>query len=397
MNHGAHPGSGDRRASSEAHRLGSHALVPPELQALPRGGPAGRVLRRTDPRGMPRAAGQHRFLQPADDHPHRRRADAARGHLRHRRLRARTRPAGGDGAVRAAAERRDRREDPPVGHPAHFALARRRDGGVARRVPRHSRRLRVRPARDRGGPARRPGVPDQHHREPAQPGRIARDPRSRDPAARGALQSVPARADRPRQPASRTRSCPPSSTSRSSSGSPRRRNGRTCRSASPARRTTSGFSGRRTAPAGPDAHAPGGCLGGKAFAFISHRGKVQICGFLDLEAGDLRRENFDFAKIWKTSPLFAAVRDVDSYRGRCGGVRIPEGLRRMPRARARGHRRLPRRGAVLHAPAARARSGSGRNSIRSTRNFSRRSRRISRSSSGRSRRWPRGSASARRT
>ena len=86
--------------------------------------------------------------------------------------------------------------------------------------------------------------------------------------------------------------------------------------------------------ASPDAHAPGGpfghaqgrpeqsrmggCLGGKAFAFISHRGKVQICGFLDIEAGDLRRESFDFAKIWRTSPLFAAVRDVDSYRGRCG-------------------------------------------------------------------------------
>jgi radical SAM protein with 4Fe4S-binding SPASM domain len=80
------------------------------------------------------------------------------------------------------------------------------------------------------------------------------------------------------------------------------------------------------APGGPIGHAQGrpelsrmgGCLGGKAFAFVSHQGKVQICGFLELEAGDLRRENFDFAKIWRTSPLFAAVRDVDSYRGRCG-------------------------------------------------------------------------------
>ena len=35
-------------------------------------------------------------------------------------------------------------------------------------------------------------------------------------------------------------------------------------------------------------------------------------------------------------------------------LRIPEALRRMPRARARGHGRLPGRGAVLHAPAARA-------------------------------------------
>ncbi len=61
-----------------------------------------------------------------------------------------------------------------------------------------------------------------------------------------------------------------------------------------------------------------GCMGGQTFAFISHRGKVQICGFLELECGDLRREDLDFRKIWKTSEVFRRLRDLDSYHGRCG-------------------------------------------------------------------------------
>jgi heme b synthase len=61
-----------------------------------------------------------------------------------------------------------------------------------------------------------------------------------------------------------------------------------------------------------------GCLGGKAFAFISHVGKVQICGFLETECGDLVCENFDFRKIWETSPVFRAMRDVNRYHGKCG-------------------------------------------------------------------------------
>jgi radical SAM protein with 4Fe4S-binding SPASM domain len=63
---------------------------------------------------------------------------------------------------------------------------------------------------------------------------------------------------------------------------------------------------------------PQGCIGGKAFAFISHVGKVQICGFLDVECGDLRKEGLDFRKVWETSEVFRRIRDVDSYSGRCG-------------------------------------------------------------------------------
>ncbi|MCP4375222.1 MAG: radical SAM protein [bacterium] len=61
-----------------------------------------------------------------------------------------------------------------------------------------------------------------------------------------------------------------------------------------------------------------GCMGGQSFAFISHLGKVQICGFLDIECGDVRAEGLDFRKVWETSPLFQEMRDIDSYHGRCG-------------------------------------------------------------------------------
>ena len=55
------------------------------------------------------------------------------------------------------------------------------------------------------------------------------------------------------------------------------------------------------APAG---RAVKGCMGGQSFAFISHVGKVQICGFLDVECGDVRAGNYDFRRIWETSEVF---------------------------------------------------------------------------------------------
>ena len=61
-----------------------------------------------------------------------------------------------------------------------------------------------------------------------------------------------------------------------------------------------------------------GCLGGMSFAFISHIGKVQMCGFAEEEAGDLRRANYSFQDIWKTSPFFLQLRDFTNYNGRCG-------------------------------------------------------------------------------
>jgi radical SAM protein with 4Fe4S-binding SPASM domain len=59
-------------------------------------------------------------------------------------------------------------------------------------------------------------------------------------------------------------------------------------------------------------------MGGQSFAFISHTGKVQICGFMDVECGDIRKENYNFQHIWETSPVFLQMRDLDNYHGRCG-------------------------------------------------------------------------------
>ncbi len=61
-----------------------------------------------------------------------------------------------------------------------------------------------------------------------------------------------------------------------------------------------------------------GCLGGQSFAFISNTGIVQICGFLDIEAGNIKNESYDFKKIWNNSDLFKQIRDIDNYNGRCG-------------------------------------------------------------------------------
>ncbi|HLV31407.1 MAG TPA: radical SAM protein [Chitinispirillaceae bacterium] len=68
---------------------------------------------------------------------------------------------------------------------------------------------------------------------------------------------------------------------------------------------------------GPDAMTKG-CLGGQGFAFISYKGTVQMCGFLDIPAGDLRTSSFDFGHIWETSPFFNEIRNYNKYQGRCG-------------------------------------------------------------------------------
>ena len=59
-----------------------------------------------------------------------------------------------------------------------------------------------------------------------------------------------------------------------------------------------------------------GCLAGSAVCFISHRGEVFPCGYLPVKAGDLRTQSF--AEIWEHSPVFAALRDPDNLKGKCG-------------------------------------------------------------------------------
>jgi len=59
-----------------------------------------------------------------------------------------------------------------------------------------------------------------------------------------------------------------------------------------------------------------GCLGGVGFCFVSHRGIVQPCGFLQVESGDVTRESF--ADIWRGSKVFLTLRNVKELKGKCG-------------------------------------------------------------------------------
>ncbi len=61
-----------------------------------------------------------------------------------------------------------------------------------------------------------------------------------------------------------------------------------------------------------------GCLAGKGFLFVSHRGVIQPCGFLQLSCGDLRQNNFDFKAIYQTSEVLRNIQDPQLYTGSCG-------------------------------------------------------------------------------
>ncbi len=60
-----------------------------------------------------------------------------------------------------------------------------------------------------------------------------------------------------------------------------------------------------------------GCLGGIGFAFVSHVGQVQPCGYLELNCGNVREQSF--REIWESSTIFKDLRDFGKYRGKCGG------------------------------------------------------------------------------
>jgi heme b synthase len=59
-----------------------------------------------------------------------------------------------------------------------------------------------------------------------------------------------------------------------------------------------------------------GCLAGVGYCFISHTGKLQGCGYLDIEAGDVRKSTF--SEVWRNSPLFCRLRDISNLEGKCG-------------------------------------------------------------------------------
>jgi len=59
-----------------------------------------------------------------------------------------------------------------------------------------------------------------------------------------------------------------------------------------------------------------GCLGGIGFLFVSHRGDVQPCGYLEAFSGNVRQQSLK--EIWESSPVFLKLRDFSSLKGRCG-------------------------------------------------------------------------------
>jgi radical SAM protein with 4Fe4S-binding SPASM domain len=83
--------------------------------------------------------------------------------------------------------------------------------------------------------------------------------------------------------------------------------------AGPAGRSATGASGHER---GALHAATRGCLAGTGVCFVSHTGKVYGCGYMPIEAGDLRRASL--ADIWQTSEFFAELRDLDQLKGKCG-------------------------------------------------------------------------------
>jgi heme b synthase len=60
-----------------------------------------------------------------------------------------------------------------------------------------------------------------------------------------------------------------------------------------------------------------GCLGGISFCFLSHRGDVQPCGYLEVIGGNIRERPFQ--ELWEEAEVFQRLRDVDNLQGKCGG------------------------------------------------------------------------------
>ncbi len=59
-----------------------------------------------------------------------------------------------------------------------------------------------------------------------------------------------------------------------------------------------------------------GCLAGTGFCFISHVGRVQTCGFLDVTCGCVTQQNFK--DIWENSEVFTKLRNFKNLDGKCG-------------------------------------------------------------------------------
>lgn len=73
----------------------------------------------------------------------------------------------------------------------------------------------------------------------------------------------------------------------------------------------------KSEPAAQRPHGHGaGIRDGNGVMFISHDGEVSPSGFLPLSAGNVKMENP--IRVYRESPLFVSLRDVDGFHGRCG-------------------------------------------------------------------------------
>jgi len=63
----------------------------------------------------------------------------------------------------------------------------------------------------------------------------------------------------------------------------------------------------------------GGCLAGRHFLFISHEGIAQPCGYLEVRSGNVREDGV--RRVWEESEAFLKLRDLSSYKGKCGRCR----------------------------------------------------------------------------
>jgi len=98
-----------------------------------------------------------------------------------------------------------------------------------------------------------------------------------------------------------------------------------------------------------------GCLGGIGFCFISHRGIVQPCGFLNLNCGDVTLTSF--GDIWERSTTFLSLRNFDNLKGKCGVCeyrKVCGGCRARAYEAAGDH--LAEEPLCIYQPAARGRS-----------------------------------------
>lgn len=59
-----------------------------------------------------------------------------------------------------------------------------------------------------------------------------------------------------------------------------------------------------------------GCLAGTGVCFVSHKGEVFPCGYLPVNAGNVKTQSF--AEIWDDSKVFKNLRNPDLLEGKCG-------------------------------------------------------------------------------